>query len=466
MPPVRERSINGLRALRLHLRESLFTAPADRRRRFGRGEAAALLLGLLALAILLQLFRAGPKVALDSIWAEDGPIFLQGGISDGIAATFHTYAGYLVFVPRVIGEIGALVPIRDAAAAIAISSTIVVALSGLAVWYGSAALIRNPYLRGALVALTILAPVANLESVASGAYVPWYMLFAAFWLLFWQPRTTLGAVLAGVFLLATGLSTPGVWFFAPMAILRAIAARGRRDLIILAGFGLGAMAQIPVIAVNTEPQVTPLWTSDIWTAYLQRVVDGGAFGERLGGIAWEHWGWTFLVALLACLVVGLLVGLRRGDAGVRWLALIAIPTSIVMFVFSVYQRAVGSAMTWPEGIHFGDGGRYAIVPALLLVAVALAMIDHAEWGRRTGLGLGWVGVGAVVLLFGGLATSFDVENVASRGEPPWGAALDAGGESCAAEDLTDAVIPTSPPGWGVAVPCDELPGASNAQAAR
>src|SRR5260221_3899332 len=178
------RPMNAIRELRARLNESLFRSAPELQTTIGRGEWAIFLPVLLALAVVLQLLRVGPSEALDSLWAEDGQIFLQGALSGGfLHSVFSTYAGYLVFVPRLIGEIGALVPLRDAPAAIAISSAIVVALSGLAVWYASAGLIRNPYLRGTLVALTILAPVANLESVASGAYVPWYMLFATFWLL-------------------------------------------------------------------------------------------------------------------------------------------------------------------------------------------------------------------------------------------------------------------------------------------
>lgn len=448
--------------LRGHLDESLFPTPAREGAKLGRGEAAIVLAALLVLAVVAQLFRVGPSQALDSLWAEDGQILLQGALTEGLHSVFDTYAGYLVFVPRLIGEVGALVPLRDAAAAIAIAAAIVVALSDFATWCATAAFIRNPYLRGTLVALTILVPVSSLESVASGAYVPWYMLFASFWLLFWRPATTWGAGLAGLFLLATGLSSPGVWFFAPVAALRALTSRNRRDLLILGGFAIGAAAQVPVIALNTEPEVTPLWTSDIWTAYIQRVVDGATFGERLGGVAWEQLGWPFLIALLACLAVALAAGLRHSSATARWLAAIAIPTSLAMFVFSVYQRAVGTAMTWPADRHFGDGGRYAIVPALLLVSVALVAIDHRSVGRSAAVPRR-IAAAAAILLLGGMAISFDVQNKASRGEPPWRSTLTAAAFTCATEHLAEVRVPTSPPGFGVTVPCDSLPSTSTAR---
>ena len=458
---------NAIGGLRARLQRQVFLAAPRRESRFGRGEAAVLLLALFALAIVLQLLRMGPSEALDSLWAEDGQIFLQDGITRDFPSTlFDTYAGYLVFVPRLIGEIGTTVPLRDAAAAVALASAVTIALSGLAVWVGSSGLIRSPYLRGTLVALTILSPVASLESVVSVAYVPWYMLFGSFWLLFWRPRTTASAALGALFLLLTGLSTPGVWFFAPVAALRAVAARDRRDALILGGFAAGAAVQIPAIALNGEPQIDPAWTSEIWTAYMQRVLDGAVLGERLGGAAWEQLGWTLLIGLLVAAAIGLAAGLRRSAAPSRWLAAIAIPTSLAMFAFSVYQRAVGGQMAWPEGVHFGAGGRYAIVPALLLASVALVTIDWMPGPRAGPLRGNRLAALAAAAMLGVLAISFDLRDPAARGEPPWGETLEAAVPTCAAEGLTEVRVPTSPPPFGITVPCDELPAPADAAPAR
>ncbi len=273
-------------------------------------------------------------------------------------------------------------------------------------------------------------------------------------------------MLGSLFVLATGLSSPGVWFFAPLAALRAVAARDRRDLMILGSFAIGAAVQVPVIALNNEPSVEPVWTSDIWTAYVQRVVDGATFGERLGGVAWAHLGWPFLIALLLCAAVALVASLRHSTATTRWLAAIAIPTSLVMFVFSAYQRAIGTQMMWPEGMHFGNGGRYAIVPALLLVSVALVIIDRSPRPLPGPSRLPWLGMAAVSLLLVGLAISFDVRNTSGRGNPPWGGSLRTAAASCEAEHLAEARIPTSPPGFGVVIPCDSLPLGSGSPGAR
>lgn len=451
-------------ALRSRLDETLFrdpppAPPADQRR-----PALLVIAGLFVLAILLQMLRVGWSASLHSLWAEDGAVYLSGAVHNGFGGSlFDTYATYLVFVPRGIAELADLLPLADAPAGISILSGAIVALSGLVVWWATAGLIENPYLRGALAALTVLSPVGGLESTDSAAYVPWYMLFASFWVLLWRPRTTGGAVFAGLFVLATGLSTPGVWFFIPLAVLRTLSTRDRRDAIVLAGYWAGALVQVPVLMFNEEEAVSPLWTSDIWTAYLQRVLDGAAFGLRIGGEAWIQAGWAFLIALLVAAIAALIWGVMRSNFGARLLAAVAIPISVAMFVVSAYQRAVGSDLMWQPNDAAEAAGRYAIVPSLLLVSVAFVMLDRRSRRRESEGRPRWLAVAAAALAALVIAASFYVGDTAVRGAPPWEAALDAGGETCASDhhddsgDGGEAAVPTSPPGWGLSIPCDQLP---------
>jgi hypothetical protein len=451
------RAQSAFKGLRASLDESLFPPSPGGTWGLGRGESLVVLVAFLMLAVILQLLRVGPGDAAGSLWAEDGSVFMQVALTHNLLdAVTSTYAGYLVLVPRLIGEIAAAVPLRDAAPATALAASAVVALSGVAIWHGSSAYIRSPYLRGLLVALTVLSPVASLEAVSSGAYVTWYMTFATFWLLLWRPATTWGAALGGLFILATGLSSPGIVFFLPLAVLRAIAARDRRDALILGPFALALAIQLPVTALSDEGTVTPVWTSDIWTTYLQRVVDGSVFGEALGGEMWTRWGWPFLIALLVLVVIGLAVGVARSSARNRWFAAIAIATSLVMFVASAYQRAVGTAMMWPPHLDFGLGGRYAIVPSLLLISVVLVLVDQrarAPGGRVRAAG---PAVAATAVLLVALVTSFPLGESVARGTPSWDDGLRAAAAACQREGLAEAAVETSPPGFGVLLPCDRL----------
>jgi len=445
-------------SLRRRLDETLFQDPPPPDPA-AQGAPRLLLIGALFLAaVLLQMLRIGWSISLHSLWAEDGPVYFSGAVHSGVGGSlFDTYATYLVFIPRLIGEIGGLVPLADAPAAISIASGVVVALSGWIVWEATAGLLESPWLRGALALLTVLAPVGGLESIVSGAYVPWFMLFATFWILLWRPRTALVAAGAGLFALLTGLSTPGVWFFIPVAILRTIAIRDRRDGLVLAGYWAGAMVQIPVLAFNKEEAVTPLWSHDILTTYLQRVVDGAFLGLKLGGKVWEHAGWAALLILIAVLIVGLVVGVTRANLTARLFALLAIPISAVMFIVSVYQRALGEQMIWHAHTWSEGGGRYAIVPALLLFSVAAVMVDKRSRRRPGESRPPWLAWGLALLAVVVVASSFHVEDPEVRGAPPWQASLDHSAEVCASEPPeAETGVATSPPGWGLNIPCDEL----------
>ena len=282
------------------------------------------------------------------------------------------------------------------------------------------------------------------------------MVFAVFWLLLWRPRTTLGALLGGAFVLLTALSNPAVLFLAPLVALRALAIDDRRDSILVGAWTLGSVTQIAAMLLQSEPQVAPLWSRDIWVAYLQRVLDGAAFGERLGGAAWEVLGWPLLIALLVLGAFGLWLGLREVRGGARWLAALALPISLALFVVAVYQRAVGPQMRWPTGDFSGAAGRYTIVSALLLVSVALVLIEGVRAGRPA-LGR-WLAAGAAALLLAGLAISFDVRDTAARGTPPWGTALDAAAAECRAEGAIAVTVPISPPPFAMSVPCGRATG--------
>ena len=74
-------------------------------------------------------------------------------------------------------------------------------------------------------------------------------------------------------------------------------------------------------------------------------------------------------------MAGFALGIRRAGPPARALAIAAIATSVVMFFAVCYQRDVGSTIVWESGEYSGAVSRYVIVPALLLLSAALALID-------------------------------------------------------------------------------------------
>ena len=363
-----------LRRLSNGLSPRLFPDGPDPHSRLGRGEIAAVAASVLAIAMVLHIARLGLSTSLNSFWAEDAAVFFAGAqVGESI---FAPYTNYLVLLPRLIGEVTTWVPLRYASDATSILAAAAAALSGLAVFVASGGHIRSPYLRAALAAATVLAPVSGLESTDAGSYASWYMLFATFWLLLWRPRTDWGALLGSLFILVTALSNASVWFLIPIAGLRLIAIRDRRDVMMVSAFAVGSAIQVPV-ALTHGQMAEPSWSADIWSAYAQRVVAGAGLGLRLGGIAWRDLGWTFLWPFLALVVAAFALGISRARPAARALAAAAIATSVVMFFVVCYQRDVGSTIVWGAGEYSGAVSRYVIVPALLLLSAALALIDDS-----------------------------------------------------------------------------------------
>jgi hypothetical protein len=430
-----------------------------------RAQFAAVAAGLLVIAVVLQLARIGWTGSLDSLWAEDGPVFLGGAIENGfLDAITAEYAGYLVLAMRLIAELGAAVPLRDAPAAMAISTATLVALSGLAVWYAAAGHIASPLLRGALAALTVLTAVGGTETIVATSNVLWFMLVASFWLLLWRPRSGWSAALGGLFVALTALSTPGMLFFLPVALLRAFAVRDGRDMTIVGAYFGANLVQLFAIARSSYEGVDPVWTGDIWDVLLQRVVDGTFFGLRLGGELWVLLGWPFLILLTAASAIGLALGLRQTSPSVRYLAAVTVPIALLMFVVAVYQRAVTIPMLW-HGDWIADAGRYAIVPVMLLVGLVFAIVDHGwrgrNWGERP-----WLGMVMVAVILISALVSLPARNVLGRGTPPWSASMDKAERTCSASPDSVAVFDISPPGFAFQLPCSTVLASSDADPRR
>jgi hypothetical protein len=439
-----------IRRLRGVLNRAVFLPSPPAKLRFQGWEAGVVLISFLALAIVLQVLRIGPSSAFNSLWAEDGPVFLEKAMTHDLLSALTTpWSEYLVVVQSLIGEIGALVPLRAAPAAMNLAAAFVVALSGLAIWFASAAHIRSPYLRALLVALTVLVPVGSIETVASPTNVSWYMAVAVFWLLLWRPATTWGAALSAGLILLTGFSTPVIFFFVPIAVLRAVAIRDRRDALIVAAFALPTVAQ--VVTVLTSPHISSnVWTGGIITTFLQRVISGAVLGLELSGSLWTDWGWAFLIAITAA-VTACLIALALRASSSRLFAAIAIVTSVVMFLVSSYQRGLGG-MAWPVGVYGSIGARYTVVPTLLLIGAALALID----ARRRSRGRPVIEMAAIAVLLVSLITSFDVAAGDARGGAPWEDSLKSAAGSCEVRHLGEIPVYTAPAGWTMNIACDRL----------
>ncbi len=95
----------------------------------------------------------------------------------------------------------------------------------------------------------------------------------------------------------TALSTVAAWFLVPVAALRALAARGRADALPLAASASASRSSCLCNSSTRRPRRPASWSSDVFGAYVQRVVGSGILGQALAGEAWSHTGWALLGAV-------------------------------------------------------------------------------------------------------------------------------------------------------------------------
>src|SRR5205085_2586136 len=94
----------------------------------GRWTATAVGLAVLAAGTLLHLERQRGVPVWNSLWAEDGQVFLSGAVRSFRGTFFDQNGGYVHVVPRLIAGIVAALPVHEAAAGMAVGAAAAVAL--------------------------------------------------------------------------------------------------------------------------------------------------------------------------------------------------------------------------------------------------------------------------------------------------------------------------------------------------
>jgi hypothetical protein len=357
-----------------------------------------------------------------------------------------------------------------------------VAAYALGIWKASAAHIRNPYLRGVMTGLVVLLPVVGAETLGTVVNSIWFLFFLSFWILFWRPSTSAGAIGAGLLLLLAVVSNGGTLLLLPLWLFRLLAVRDRRDGVIVGSYLLGVVLQLALswhnlnqlgeagvghaaVSSTVACRLTRNCQGSLvhWTllpAYLQRVVGGAVTGQAVGGYLWVHIG-VFFEIIMALAVVGfVVVALRLGPDRVRFFVVVSVAASLGIFIVSGQQRwaSAGGFFTWPRGVSNSVVSHYMVVPTLLLLSAFLVFLDSrprsvsaATWTRIQV-------VGAASLVVVSLA-SFAVGDRAVRGAPTWSSSLASARARCLSTKTQSVDVVINPPGFistTVTVPCDRI----------
>jgi hypothetical protein len=358
----------------------LFPAPSRPALRSGLARCAFLLIqvAVVALGAAVMLARLGGRPAWDSVYAEDPGIYLPAALAHPWQL-LQSYGGYLQLTPRLIGQVAALLPIRQASVAFAVGGALIASGCGLFVYHASDGIVSSRWLRALLGLSVVLLPVAQLEIADNGVNSIWYLLVALFWAALWRPRTRAGAWVAAVVAFAAAASTSLGLVFAPLFAARALAVPRRpREHAATVGWALGCILQVLVVLTSHTSRFTPHKPINAVLYYAHEVL--------LPTIGW-HLSWhlrDLIGANGASALVGGVILIVLAAAAVtqpgrcRAFVVTAVVTGLVF-------TAITSAFAWggpgqQVTIKVEHGARYSTLPILLLDA-ALIVAAGACAGR-------------------------------------------------------------------------------------
>jgi hypothetical protein len=435
----------------------------------------ALICGGLALAsIVVLLARMWSSVPLNSIWAEDAGTWIADALTRGFFdALTTTWNGYLQTSSRLVAEPVTLLPVDWFAPVMAVCGAAIVTGCAFLVWRASAGHIEDPRLRAALAGIVVLLPIVGVETLDNVTNSIWFVLFASFWVLLWRPSTVPRAGAAAAFLLIAALSNAAIVVFAPLAALRLLAIRDRRDGIIVAAFAVGVTIQL-AYSVGAPVQgeggthlnpvfgaaLAPHWDWNLVPAYAQRVIGGAVAGQRLNGFLWSNIGTGWEVVLGAALVAFVALAVF-GPRWTRAVVPLTVAASVGLFLVIGYRRPLfAMQFLWPHGSYSTSQAHYMVTPVLLLLSALFVQLDGppprfspAAWSRLR--------IAAVLAVLVIALLSFEVGESEVRGSPTWTDAVEGSRARCAATNAADVKVPVAPQpvvSYYARLPCSTLQG--------
>lgn len=346
---------------------------------------AALTLGAFAAAAVVVVLRDPAAVLHPQLWAEDGMFWFANAYDHGpVAPLLHAHTGYLQTFPRLVADLGLLVPLPAlpllfAIVAIAVQSAPV----GLLASARCEDVVGRRPVRLAVAALYLAVP--NSWEVASNlTNAQWHLALLAFLCLVAAPGGRAWKAFDVAVLTLSGLTGPFAIILAPLGLVWL--RRGRRcrwTAVLWLIAALAAALQCVELVVSPRGHYAALGAS---ASRLVAIVGGQVgigplFGEH--GIAWlqahaPHLAFAADVLGLAG-VLGLLgAALAKGPLALRL---------FVAFAVAIVAAALASPVTslthpqWAQLALPDDGQRYWFLPTLA-VLVSLLWLGSSLLARR------------------------------------------------------------------------------------
>ena len=329
--------------------------------------------GAVVAGTLLSLGRVRHPGAFDSLFAEDGAVFLHDAWNRPFGdALLRPYNGYVHVGPRLLAEVAALAPVRWSPAVLTVQAALVTALLGLCVYAGSAAHLRHPLARLVVAVPAVALPWSpGFYGGESGpvdnnvATLQFPALYATFWMLLWTPPRLAGRIAAALVVAATAASSLLAVVFVPLAAYRFAVRRDRHSALLAGLLAAGAAVQAAALVLGPGRDVSRARFDPAWvlTEYVTTLVPRAVLGDRWldppSAHRLEH---LALVALAWLVPAGVAwFAVRRLTAPAFRLAAVAAAHSFVLFGGQV-------------AAHGSVPARYVVAPALLLLAALVALV--------------------------------------------------------------------------------------------
>ena len=400
---------------------------------------------------LLQLLRQPGIQSWNSIWQEDGGIFLTDALDMPFLETLVSpYNGYLHLIARLIAGVAVIFPIDDAALVLSLGSAITVTAIAFYVYFTSRRVFATRWASLLAGTVVVLLPAAGYETNANVANLHWYLIYALFWTLIVPHRTT-GQVWAGVVVTVLAvLSDPLTIVLAPLVVLGLRGDRSRRALIIPVVYGATLAVQLALgVFTDAGERNAPSELLDLPGIYALRVAGSFLVGDLFLDDFWKPIGAPFAI-VAGLLVLGFVAfAWLRSENRTRLFVFLTLGLSFAYLAIPLMLR--GTANFLARDLFNLNGSRYVLLPILFLFVVVVALLDdRSEAFRgeaRRNLQIAFtVGFAALAL------TNFNIFSVRTAG-PRWDEGLTTARQTCA---TAGGYRPGTPPQVG-STPSRTLP---------
>lgn len=424
-------------------------APNESTTRSAECLGALVVIGLVVLAHASRVRGVSPW---DSAWAEDlGTFSAQANQLGPLRSLIEPYAGYYQLPIRVSTLPTAWIPAGWIPAYLATIATLVSAGVGWVVFRLSRTVLSTVTARVVVAVAPAIIPLAAGENVANVTNLIWLFLYAAVWALVAPSDTRVDFVLrVGIVVLAATSTLLGVAFIPLAAIItwRRSAARERVVPTVFVGLVVVHAALAFVFATPDRSGGTASLLTTVINAFAVRIVGSTVVGEQWVDDLWTDHGRVFQLAVIVIGTAVIGVGAWRSTPVARSIAIgfIACAALLTVVIFAARDLTL---LDPTADVFNPNGTRYFLVPALLLVAAAATLYDHADRrGHQCGLALLCVGV---------IITAFGWRSAPPRPpESSWALQIRAAEQQCedGAERVTLVAAPT--PAFALTVRCHRL----------